>query len=337
MNRNLLIDQVVRQTMVLIAHLATHGGTRTPLSDVADRVFRSLVDELEAQSLSHKVIADMFGLALRTYYDRVKRLTESATMRGRSLWEALYQYVQYQEKATRDAILSRFRHDDDQMVRAVLHDLTQSGLLAKHGRGVRTAYSVVQSPDVDQRKTLTALVQVALFHHGETGAAALAASLGAAEDAVADALEALALDGRAEALRGDPVRYRVTTYLIPASDPAGFEAAVLDHVQAFIGALCHRLRRRGAQTPIDGAIGGSTYTFDLAPDNPAWDRVVGLLTRARAELSALRSEADAFEAARTAPARTLRFHFYCGENVLGEALPASAGEPRRATPSGEPS
>ena len=336
MNRNLLIDQVVRQTMVLIAHLATHGGARTPLSDVADRVFRGLVDELEAQSLSHKVIADMFGLALRTYYDRVKRLTESATMRGRTLWEALYQYVQYQEQATRDAILSRFRHDDDQMVRAVLHDLTQSGLLAKHGRGVRTTYSVVQTPDVDQRKTLTALVQVALFHQGETDAPALAASLGAAEDAVADALAALVLDGRAERVAGATVRYRVATYLIPASDPAGFEAAVLDHVQAFIGGLCHRLRRRGAQTPIDGAIGGSTYTFDVAPDNPTWDRVVGLLARHRAELSALRDEADAFEAARAKPARTLRFHFYCGENVLGEALPAPTGEHPRPTISEQP-
>jgi hypothetical protein len=258
-------------------------------------------------------------------------------MRGRSLWEALYQYVQYHEKATRDAILSRFRNDDDAIVRAVLHDLTQSGLLAKHGRGVRTTYSVVTTPDVDQRKTLTALIQVALFHQGETDAPALAASLGAAEDAVTDALAQLVHDGRAEAVGAQ--RYRVATYLIPASDPAGFEAAILDHVQAFIGGLCHRLRRRGAQTPIDRAIGGSTYTFDVAPDNPTWDRVVGLLARQRAELSALRAEADAFEAARATPARTLRFHFYCGENVLGEALPAAASEPLPTTTpsSGEPS
>jgi len=32
-NRNVLIDAIVNQTTVLIAHLATQGGARAPLSE----------------------------------------------------------------------------------------------------------------------------------------------------------------------------------------------------------------------------------------------------------------------------------------------------------------
>jgi hypothetical protein len=41
MNANLLIDMVVRQTIVFIAQLATAPGTRASLVHVADRVLVS--------------------------------------------------------------------------------------------------------------------------------------------------------------------------------------------------------------------------------------------------------------------------------------------------------
>ena len=46
MNVPLLIGAIVRQTMVLIAELATTGGVRAPLAHVADKVFMDLVREL---------------------------------------------------------------------------------------------------------------------------------------------------------------------------------------------------------------------------------------------------------------------------------------------------
>src|SRR5678809_383281 len=93
MNVQLLIDSIVRQTTVLIAQLATSGGLRAPLSHVANQVFLDLAAELERQGVSRKVSADMFGLALRGYQRRIQRLTESSTDRGRSLWEAVLDYV----------------------------------------------------------------------------------------------------------------------------------------------------------------------------------------------------------------------------------------------------
>lgn len=319
MNRNLLIDQLVRETMVLIAHLATQGGARAPLSDVAERVFRGLVDELSAQRLSHKVIADMFGLALRTYYDRVRRSSESRTMRGRSLWEALHEHVAARGSATRAQLLERFRNDDEAIVKAVLADLVASGLLARAGKGARATYMIVPSPDVADADTLAALVQVALFHRGHADDATIAEALALGPDVARAALDALVADGRATRTASG---YDAVSMIIPANDAAGFEAAVLDHVRAMIGALCRRLQRRASQAdPFEAAIGGSTYTFDVAPDNPAWQRVTSLLADTRATLTALRAEADAFEAARPSPTTTHRFVFYCGENALGPRPP----------------
>lgn len=42
MNVQLLIDVIVRQTMVLIAELATSGGLRAPLAHVAGQAFLGL-------------------------------------------------------------------------------------------------------------------------------------------------------------------------------------------------------------------------------------------------------------------------------------------------------
>ncbi len=74
MHTKLLIDSIMRQTTVLIAQLSATAGIRAPLSHLADEVFLSLSRELEEQGVSRKVVADMFGLALRTYQRRVQRL-----------------------------------------------------------------------------------------------------------------------------------------------------------------------------------------------------------------------------------------------------------------------
>lgn len=78
MNVQVLIDAIVRQTTVLLAQLATSGGLRAPLAHVANQVFVDLTRELEAQGVSRKVSADMFGMALRGYLRKVQRLRDEA-------------------------------------------------------------------------------------------------------------------------------------------------------------------------------------------------------------------------------------------------------------------
>jgi len=129
MNATLLIHAVVRQTMVLIAALATASGRRAPLASLADDVFAALAKELAQQGVGHKVIADMLGLGLRTYHRRAARLSESDTERGRSLWEAVLTHIRESGPILRAALLGRFHEDDGLVVRSVVRDLVESGLV----------------------------------------------------------------------------------------------------------------------------------------------------------------------------------------------------------------
>ncbi len=126
MTIELLIHAIVRQTTILIAQLATSGGVRAPLAQIANQVFIDLVRELERQGVSRKVSADMFGLGLRTYRRKIQRLTESSTERGHSLWEVVLEFVRTRGLVTRLEILARFPNDDEAQIRAVLRDLCDS-------------------------------------------------------------------------------------------------------------------------------------------------------------------------------------------------------------------
>ena len=158
---NALIDAIVRQTTVLIAQLATATGGRAPLVNTANRVFVDLVRELREQGLGNKVIADMFGLALRTYHDRVRRLSESTTFRGRSLWEATLAYIEERDVVRQAEVLDSFQKDDEASVRGVLADLADSGVVFRSGRGPATTYRAARPEEL------------AVASHGDEGAAAM--------------------------------------------------------------------------------------------------------------------------------------------------------------------
>src|SRR6185436_6832286 len=140
MKSGLLIDAIVRQTTVLLARLSTAAGIRAPLAHVADEVFASLARELEAQGVGRKVAADMFGLALRSYQKKVRRSTESATQRDRTLWEAVLEFVAERGSVTRQDVLQRFRRDGEREVIGVLTDLVGSGFVHAAGRGASAVY-----------------------------------------------------------------------------------------------------------------------------------------------------------------------------------------------------
>ena len=118
MNLKLLIDGIVRQTTVLLAQLSTASGVRSPLAHVADQVFLELAREIEAQGVRRQVVADMFGMALRSYQKKMNRLTESVSVRKRTLWEAMLEFVEH-EQPTRARAIERFRHDGEREVAAV--------------------------------------------------------------------------------------------------------------------------------------------------------------------------------------------------------------------------
>ncbi len=328
MNANLLIDMVVRQTIVFIAQLATAPGNRASLAHVADRVFGELVAELREQGVGAKVVASMFGMALSTWQQRVRRCQESATDRGRTLWEAVLAYVGEHDRVTKLQILERFRHDDEGMVRAVLRELQETGLLSVAGRGDAAVYRVEPLPPVTAGPdALAELLRVAVYHAAPATLDALVRRTGAALDDVARALRALEAAGevtRTTDETGTDV-YHCEHYLIPLAASAGWEAAVFDHFQAVVSTLCARIALGPARTRATDETGGSTYSFDLYAGHPREDEVRGLLREMRARFSALRQAVDEDTARLGGPPAgapngvgCAKVTFYFGQRVQGD-------------------
>lgn len=318
MNINLLIDNIVRQTTVLVAQLATAAGSRAPLAHVAGQVFFELVKELKAQGLTNKVIADMFGLTLRTYQDRVRRSSESLTDRGASLWEAVLRFVRERDVVTRAELLIRFRADDEASVRAVVNDLVESGLLFKSGRMDHTAYraatpdeTAAMSPHTSEQR-LPHHVLVCLHRNGAMTRVQLAEQLALSASATNAALSELLKDYRVTEKDG---LFSAEQCVIPYGDEVGWEAAVFDHFQSVATAIANKVSQGRHRSHQSDATGGSTYHFDLYGGHPLEDRVLGLLRSVREQASELRGLVDSF--AIPADAQRYRVVFYAGQNAVG--------------------
>jgi DNA-binding transcriptional ArsR family regulator len=321
MNVNLLIDALVRQTTVLIAQLATSAGIRAPLAHVADQVFTDLVSELKEQGVGAKVIADMFGLALSTYHAKVRRLTESRTERGRSLWEAVLAFVRENDSVVQSKILERFRYDDEATVRGVLSDLTESGLVFRTGRGASTTYRIAGgdkvSEDARGKTAIENLVWLVVHRMGPVTIAQLAETLPLEESAIRRSLASLVEGGKVRIEQGDSdALYTADDCVLPVGDSAGWEAAVFDHYQAMVTAICAKLNREGPRSTEGEVVGGSTYGFTVWDGHPHEAEVLGFLERARREMVALREKVHRYNATHIAPPDTLGVLAYFGQAVI---------------------
>ncbi len=323
MNVNALIDAVVRQTTVLIAHLATSAGMRAPLAHVANQVFLELVTELRSQGVGRKVIADMFGMALRTYHARLERLNESATDRGRTLWEAVYGHIGEKGLVSRADVLIRFRNDDAETVKGVLNDLVESGLVFRSGRGERVVYRAASPEDLHAAQAVgaeemaegdRALVWVAVNRYGPCTPAAVGQAVKLDPAALDAALAALVADGRVQ--QTDDGRYRCDTCVIPVGATVGWEGAVFDHYQAMVTALCRKLRQGATRSRADDACGGSTYGFDVWPGHPHEEEIRSLLSSARVRLSEARARVDDYNAEHGVSPDATRYVFYVGQTAI---------------------
>ena len=324
MNVRILIDGIVRQTTVLIAQLATSGGLRAPLAHVAGQVFLELAKELESQGVTKKVTADMFGMALRTYQRRTQRLSQSVTDRGRSLWEALLDYIEREGPVTREEVLRRFRHDDEASLRGVLRDLTESGVAFSSGSGTNAVYRLATTDELGkiQRGSeglgLEALVWSVVFREGPVTSERLASLSGISSVDLEPVLESLVASGRVERTEaGDTVEYFSRELVLGLEDPVGWEASVLDHFSALVKTISLKLSIDQKATHADET-GGSTYHLTLFRGHPMEHEALGELRRFRQRMSALRERIDRYNTEHGLPARTLRMDAYFGQRVVEE-------------------
>lgn len=295
MNAQLLIDSIVRQVTILIAQLATSGGIRAPLAHLANQVFLELANELEAQGVSRKVSADMFGMALRAYIRKVRRLSEAESQQGRTLWQAVLDFVKNEQLVSRSRVLERFALDGEVEVSAVLKDLSDSGLIFSSGSGKKAVFRVASNEELGRLSQLASeagldeLAWVLVYRDGPIDEAELA-KLMRKDDGVRDLVTRLVESGRVQ--RSNQGKLVARDFVIPLGSSEGWEAAVFDHVQAVVQTVCQRLAQNALDAESVVPVGGSTYSFDVWPGHPLEADVKAQLADFRARAGALRKRVE---------------------------------------------
>lgn len=327
MTIDLLIQCIVRQTTVLIAQLATAGGARAPLAQIANQVFLDLVAELNRQGVGRKVSADMFGMGLRTFQRKIQRVMESSTDHGQSLWAAVLDYICSQKVVTRASIQARFASDDAAQLRSLLRDLCDSGLVFSSGQGPGTMYRAASDDElqafrqVRSRDGLDELVCAIVYRQGPISSERLVDVTHFESNELEATLARLVAAGRIErVLMQDTPVYRTSSLFVPVGATAGWEAAIFDQFQAMVKTICCRLREeRGSATGKD-TVGGSTFTIDVWPGHPQEEEVHSTLARFRSILVELRRRTDEYNVSHGIPERHDQVVLYVGQCLIPQGV-----------------
>jgi hypothetical protein len=265
----------------------------------------------------------MFGLALRTYRRKVQRFSESETLAGRSLWEAVHEFLKERDVTNHSEVLARFHRDDEQIVRGVLQDLVDSGLVFRSGRGASSSYRGATRADLEHARSsardpdgVDMLVWAVVYRLGPIDRGKLAAHVSLPERELEEALARLVAAARLVRTSSGPSEaYRADTFVAPLGDSRGWEAAVFDHFQAVVTTICGKL---GDSTPpmLADKIGGSTYTFEVWPGHSLEQEVLAELGNFRTRMARLRDRVVAENRRTGVPRRREKVVIYGGQNVV---------------------
>lgn len=312
----MLIDEIVRQTTVLIAQLSTSTGLRAPLSHIADQVFLELARELEGQGVRRKVVADMFGMALRSYQVKVRRLNDNSDSTTGTLWQRLYADLS-ESSATRADLEKRYRPCSPKQIAAALQDMVQSGIAYSSGRGPETLFGLTTEVDREQisasqqRRIHSDLCWYLVASGSATSRAELVATLRVDAVVVDQALSELIRDGVVSEAEG---RLDAVSFEVGVGAEGGWETSVFDHFRAVTTAIAAKVNRPVAAA--DDQIGGGTRNFVIYPSHPYAPQVYALLSETRSRTRELWRRVTEYNEQTPPPPATDRVTFYFGQNVV---------------------
>jgi len=326
----LLIDGVARQSVRLIAHIATFAG-RSRLSGLTEQMFGWMVTALREEcDLNHGVIQSMLALPRSTYFDRLSRRSESG--HGVNLWLAIL--LQFQRRAPAplsvEELAQILPRVDEHSLRGILADLQKQELIAcATGGASNLAWERFAIVDAERVKTvidcaledISSMLLVAVYQNGPIGVSALAERLGLAVAEIEDGLLDLNDRGLIDVDRSNGAeRWDCKGLDIAFENVEAWHAAVYDHVHAVVNAVIGKLRSEKTQACMEDEVGGSTFSYEVWPGHPHEKRVGALFKKVRAEGNQLLEELRVFEqseAAKAKPpaAQRRKVVFYCGQAV----------------------
>ncbi len=319
MHTQLLIDELVRQTTVLIAQLSTAAGLRSPLSQIADQVFLELSRELEQQGVRQKVVADMFGLALRSYQVKRKRLSEGDDESAATLWQALFADLS-EKSSTRQELERRHRLHTPRHIGATLQDMVKSGLAYSSGQGPDTIYGITSDSDrqhLDQQQSERALSNL-IWYLAASGSAntrlAIEQQVRASAQEVDAAINSLLTAGR---LIQDGELLRARRFEVMVGAEHGWETAVCDHFRAVATAIANKVTN--PQSDAADEVGGGTVSFRVNRAHPYAREVYALLRDTRERTNSLWQRVASYNESNPASDGDDRVTFYFGQNVISSA------------------
>lgn len=316
MHIQLLVTDIVRQTTVLIAQLSTTAGLRTPLAGIADQVFWELATELEAQGVGKKVVADMFGMALRGYQTKLKRIQDEPPDSTRTLWQDVYIELS-RGSLTRSELRKRFKATEPKHLFAALRDMTQNGIAYASGRGDLTLYRLVTDAErsrvqhAAQHEVLKKMVLYLVASNSARSRADIAQQLRSSSETVDAILDELVRDGQ---LREDAHGVHVSKFEVPTTAESGWEVAVCDHFRAVATTVAAKVAAGKAH--INDTIGGGTLGFRIHDQHPYAQEVSELLKDTRVRAKALWNKVAEYNESNPLPATGNRVTFYFGQNVV---------------------
>lgn len=327
MNVRFLIDRLVQLQAGLLAELATSGGVRAPLAELSDQMFIHLAEELDRRGISRKVSADMFGMALRAYLKKIQRLAKSSTDNGTSLWQAVLDYLNKEGTATRADILQRFCRDDEGQVRAVLHDLTETGLSVCTGNGPQATYRLehLETSRLADAETFAELLWLTIFVDGPLSRDQLLERSQHRKPQCDAALAQLVEAGRISVITepDGSFLYESTRFEIAPGQNSGWEAAILDHYQAMVRTILGVLPGLTGTGETGPSVGGFTYSLDVWPGHPLEQEVASTLSELRSRLSDLRKRVDDYNATAQLPEKYSEVRIYGGQSITKRSLRSS--------------
>ncbi len=301
-----LVERMVPLVAELFATLAARDPLRMRFADIANKTLLDMVGVLQSEGVSQEAVAASLGLTIGGFRARMRKLREVSDEMGarhgpRTLLERVFSEVAAKEDAGRpatyDALTTQFRGIKEDSLRGVLHFLVTSGLLSVSGRGRSKEYRVVVRRGARTSRYTDTVVT--LYREGPLSLDVLCARLGLGPTEAKQHIERLRSAGFLDesTIEGE-LRYRATDYHVPLGGAEGFEAALYDHFGAVIRAITKKVRLGRLRASSNDLTGGSTFSFDLSPDDPLWEQVTSFLSEQRPRLDGWLSEARKLAAAR---------------------------------------